>query len=39
MRISLKKPVFEKGNADWVSELSSLTNKYKNNIRNSTEMS
>ena len=34
----MKKPVFEKGNADWLSELSSVVIKYNNTIHNSIEM-
>ena len=34
----LKKPVFEKGNADWLSELPSVIKKYNNTIHSSTEM-
>ena len=34
---SLKKPVFEKGNANWLSEQSSVINKYNNTILNSTK--
>ena len=38
VRNLLKKPVFEKGNADWLSELSSVVNKYNNTIHNSIKM-
>ena len=38
IRNLLKKPVFEKGNADWLSELSSVVNKYNNTIHHSTKM-
>ena len=38
VRNLLKKPVFEKGNADWLSELSSVDNKYNNTNHNSTKM-
>ena len=38
VRTLLKKPVFEKGNADWLSELSSVVNKYNNTIHNSIKM-
>ena len=38
IRDLLKKPVFEKGNADWLSELSSVTKKYNNKIHHSTKM-
>ena len=38
LRNLLKKPVFEKGNADWLSELSSVVNKYNNTIHNSIKM-
>ena len=38
IRNLLKKPVFEKGNADWVSELSSVIKKYNNTIHHSTKM-
>ena len=34
----LKKPVFEKGNADWLSELPSVIKQFNNTIHNSTEM-
>ena len=34
----MKKPVFEKGNADWISELPSVVNKYNNTIHSSTKM-
>ena len=34
----LKKPKFEKGNADWLSELSSVVKKHKDIIHNSTKM-
>ena len=34
----LKKPVSEKGNADWLSELPSVIKKYNNSIQSSTEM-
>ena len=35
LRILLKKPVFEKGNADWLSELPSVVKKYNNTIQSS----
>ena len=38
LRKFLKKPVFEKGNADWLSELPSIMKKYNNSIHNSFEM-
>ena len=39
MRNLLKKPVFEKGRADWLSELPSVVEKYNNNtIHSSTKM-
>ena len=38
IRNLLKKPVFEKGNADWVSELPSVIKKYNNTIHHSTKM-
>ena len=38
IRNLLKKPVFLKGNADWLSELSSVVNKYNNTIHNSIKM-
>ena len=38
VRILLKKPVFEKGNADWISELPSAIKKYNNTIQNSIKM-
>ena len=34
----LKKPVFEKGNADWLSELPSVMKKYNNTTHSSTRM-
>ena len=34
----LKKPVFENGNADWLSELSSVMKKYNNTVHGSTKM-
>ncbi len=38
IRDLLKKPVFEKGNANWIDELPSITNKYNNKIHSSTKM-
>ena len=38
IRNLLKKPVFEKGNADWLSELPSVTKQYNNTIHHSTKM-
>ena len=38
IRNLLKKPVFEKGKADWLSELSSVVKKYNNTIHHSTKM-
>ena len=38
VRNLLKKPVFEKGNADWISELPSVVKKYNNTIHHSTKM-
>ena len=38
LRNLLKKPVFEKGNADWLSELSSVIKQYNNTIHSSTKM-
>ena len=38
MRNYLKKPVFEIGNAVWLSELPSVTKQYNNKIHNSTKM-
>ena len=38
IRNLLKKPVFEKGNADWISELPSVIKKYNNTIHNSIKM-
>ena len=35
LRNLLKKPVFEKGKADWLSELSSITKQYNNTIHHS----
>ena len=34
----MKKPVFEKGNADWLSELPSVVEKYNNTIHSSIKM-
>ena len=39
VRNLLKKPVFEKGKADWLSELPSVIKKYNNTIHSSTKMS
>ena len=38
MRNLLKKPVFGKGKADWISELPSVIKKYNNTIHSSTKM-
>ena len=38
IRNLLKKPVFEKGNADWISELPSVTKQYNNTIHSSIKM-
>ena len=38
IRNLLKKPVFEKGKADWLSELPSVIKKYNNTIHHSTKM-
>ena len=38
VRSLLKKPVFEKGNADWLSELLSVIKQYNNTIHHSTKM-
>ena len=38
IRNLLKKPVFEKGNADWISELPSVIKKYNNTIHKSIKM-
>ena len=38
VRNLLKKPVFEKGRADWISELPSVIKKYNNTIHNSIKM-
>ena len=38
VRNLLKKPVFEKGNADWLSELPSVIKQYNNTIHTSTKM-
>ena len=38
LRNLLKKPVFEKGKADWLSELSSITKQYNNTIHHSIKM-
>ena len=38
IRNLLKKPVFEKGRADWLSELQSVVKQYNNTIHHSTKM-
>ena len=38
LRNLFKKPVFEKGRADWLSELPSVIKKYNNSIHSSTKM-
>ena len=38
IRNLFKKPVFEKGNADWLSELPSVIKKYNSTIHHSTKM-
>ena len=38
VRILLKKPVFEKGNADWLSELPSIIKQYNNTVHHSIKM-
>ena len=38
IRKLLKKPIFEKSNADWLSELSSVIDKYNITINCSTKM-
>ena len=38
IRSMLKKPVFEKGNADWINELPSVIKQYNNTIHSSTKM-
>ena len=38
VRNLLKKPVFEKGRADWLSELPSVIKQYKNTIQHSIKM-
>ena len=38
IRNLLKKPVFEKGKADWISELPSVIKQYNNTIHSSTKM-
>ena len=38
VRSLLKKPVIEKGRADWLSELSAVVNKYNNTIHSSMKM-
>ena len=38
IRNLLRKPVFEKGNADWLSELPSVVKKYNNTIHHSIKM-
>ena len=39
VRNLLKKPVFEKGKSDWLSELPSVNKKYNNTFHNSNKMS
>ena len=39
IRNLLKKPVFEKGNADWLSEIPSVVKQYNNTIHHSTKIS
>ena len=38
VRSLIKKPLFEKGNANWISELSSVIKQYNNTIHHSTKM-
>ena len=38
LRNLLKKPIFEKGKSDWVSELSSVIKKYNNTIHKSKKL-
>ena len=38
MRNKLEKPVFERGNANWISELSSITKKCNNTIHHCNKM-
>ena len=38
LRSLLRKPVFEKGKANWISELPTVKKKYNNSIHNSTKM-
>ena len=38
IRNLLKKPIFEKGKADWISELPSVIKQYNNSIHSSTKM-
>ena len=38
LRNFLKKPVFEKGNADWLSDFPSVIKQYNNTIHHSTKM-
>ena len=38
VRILLKKPVFEKGNSDWISELPSVIKKYNNTTYHSIKL-
>ena len=38
IRNFLKKPVFEKGNADWLSEIPSVIKQYNNTVHHSTKM-
>ena len=38
IRNLMKKPVFEKGNADWLKELSAVISKYNNSFHNSTKL-
>ena len=39
IRNLIKKPVFEKGNADWINELPSVIKKHNNTFHHSTKMS
>ena len=39
IRNLLKKPVFQAGNADWMTELPSITKQYNNTIHHSIKMS
>ena len=39
IRNLLKKPVFEKGDCNWIGVLTTITKQYNNRVRNSTKLS